>query len=117
MVSGAIWVRDQLAAAGWRVQIAHARSDARDRRAFLLAQLDVSAAVAAANQGERQDQADRGDQRGAEERRLKALDEGVREGAGVAAGRGQDVSSLSSMPETAAIVVVTNAKPSPTAPR
>jgi hypothetical protein len=25
MMSGAIWVRDQLAAAGWRVQIAHAR--------------------------------------------------------------------------------------------
>ena len=24
MMSGAIWVRDQLAAAGWRVQIAHA---------------------------------------------------------------------------------------------
>jgi hypothetical protein len=25
MMSGAIWVRDELAAAGWRVQIAHAR--------------------------------------------------------------------------------------------
>ena len=25
MMSGAIWVRDRLAAAGWRVQIAHAR--------------------------------------------------------------------------------------------
>jgi hypothetical protein len=25
MMSGAIWVRDQLTAAGWRVQIAHAR--------------------------------------------------------------------------------------------
>jgi transposase len=25
MMSGAIWARDQLAAAGWRVQIAHAR--------------------------------------------------------------------------------------------
>ena len=25
MMSGAIWVRDQLSAAGWRVQIAHAR--------------------------------------------------------------------------------------------
>ncbi len=25
MMSGAIWVRDQLAAAGWRVQMAHAR--------------------------------------------------------------------------------------------
>jgi hypothetical protein len=25
MMSGAVWVRDQLAAAGWRVQIAHAR--------------------------------------------------------------------------------------------
>ena len=25
ILSGAIWVRDQLAAAGWRVQIAHAR--------------------------------------------------------------------------------------------
>ena len=25
MMSGAIWVRDQLAGAGWRVQVAHAR--------------------------------------------------------------------------------------------
>src|SRR5436305_9915292 len=25
MMSGAVWVRDQLAAAGWRVQVAHAR--------------------------------------------------------------------------------------------
>ena len=32
MMSGAIWVRDQLACAGWRVQIAHARKvrDARE---------------------------------------------------------------------------------------
>ena len=32
MMSGAIWVRDQLAAAGWRVQIAHARRSAMSLR-------------------------------------------------------------------------------------
>ncbi len=49
MMSGAIWVRDQLATAGWRVQIAHARkvADRRGARVPLGAAGDLTTGAAA----------------------------------------------------------------------
>ncbi len=54
-------------------------------------ELDVGAAVAAADQRQRQHQSECGDHRTAEERRLEALGESVRERGGVAPRRGHDV--------------------------
>jgi hypothetical protein len=41
MMSGAVWVRDQLEAAGWQVEVADARNDARKFDATYLLPLSV----------------------------------------------------------------------------